>query len=1383
MKRCLLFSLLVLAGAAGVADMVFAQTTEAHMVPFYEDFEGIHTQDEVISTWVQQSEKKSDAWVFNAETDYNREPHNGKWNATLLWGNIDWLFTPVQLETGKPYRVAMYARQDGTYTKDAVLQVYLCAEADMNARKTMITETMLTNGNYEYINKDFTVDSTATYVLGIRGEVGATPMYISLDDISLVEFKKYTISVTPTEHCTVVLNTEATYPNYAIDVRVTMDRGYILDSLTANTTNVSLNWYEGNYADFTMPGEDVVLTPHVRPAKSGVLDIIDIPDHTTVRATVNGVETANHSTIYEGDTLCFEYIPDAGYVLSQYNECTTIQSYFFVDDTCHLTVRHIDADFIGTKVRVECPDNTTAVVKWNDLGCGYDVLVSDHKIQNFRFQKGIHHTADTTYTVEGLTTGQTYYAYVCARVQGAEEVWNEAQFVMAQKQESGDGCVLTIDGYDRYGDGWNGGKLHFVENGVETVIAMTDGGHGTFTYTTRGGKVDITWTKGDYDDEVSFRITNADGDILLDMQEGDMTNVQDGVLLWNGNPCSLCPTPQVVEFATDGTDITMRWRKTDAAAYNVALYNGTATAEHFDIVAIRTTDTVYTFHNIDTCLYYAAAVQALCEEQSASTWIIAGEHEPKVPAVMSWQPITLDYHAKGDYMRDIRSDNYGYPPQNSLFYSLTLSETTTISLAGSIDDHRAIFTIRPINDEGNPINSIYWEDMDTITLQAGKYGISCRHRYGDKGTDYDVHICRVNPVHYTPITLPYLSDTLTNSEWYAGDGKTGFYRGYEFSLTETTRLEIRMETDWEDDYSTFMLFEYADGEDTKICNEARYVDSLQAGTYHLIALTQDTLSQYVLSIGTPATYRFEPISTDTIISGTVTADGLYPFNNIMVPGKGYTFTVDAQQLYGALLYTDRPDSVFARVYYDPQLTQAMTFFESFGADSTYYVILADLDTIPLYAVVYNFSQSPEAQAGFVYAQHPVCAPDSLPVSAVLPVGEVRRTAINKHSEVLQFDADHEIYTVGYEAYSVHLEAGKMYRFYAEDIQGTNKGALYLIDPTLKQGDFLYNSIGHEGLDPNTATFTYAASKDMDCTLLFCSQFSRQDDRADYTVAYEEVSAFETLLRQARPVTLPLREQADFGAAKYIWSHTYQWYADVNGNAFTDYGVYPAVSYTVQVAAGDTLFAMFSADDEAVLHFYHLYADNTPVIIDSIHGYSYIAERGYYYNASDSVETITVIASVDNYRPGRHRYDIVLSASSQDIAPKTATAHASESALYVEQYDLMTVRDALSRLTLTALDEQGQAIATIDNVPFYWDIDLTAGSATYEANQADLPTGYAFAKGVEYITVAIKPVTTDTEDTTPQDTAEPKARLILDGGSLYVLTPDGTRYTITGQKVR
>ena len=160
MKRCLLFSLMVLAGITGTANAVFAQTTTVHTVPFYEGFEGTHAQGDVINTWVQQSEKKSDAWVFNSETDHNRQPYSGEWNATLLWGNIDWLFTSIRLETGKPYRIAMNARQDGTYTEDAILQVYLCAEADMNARKTMITETRLTNGNYEYIYEDFTVDSS-----------------------------------------------------------------------------------------------------------------------------------------------------------------------------------------------------------------------------------------------------------------------------------------------------------------------------------------------------------------------------------------------------------------------------------------------------------------------------------------------------------------------------------------------------------------------------------------------------------------------------------------------------------------------------------------------------------------------------------------------------------------------------------------------------------------------------------------------------------------------------------------------------------------------------------------------------------------------------------------------------------------------------------------------------------------------------------------------------------------------------------------------------------------------------------------------------------------------------------------------------------------------
>ncbi|MDY4148171.1 MAG: hypothetical protein SOY26_00280, partial [Paludibacteraceae bacterium] len=75
----------------------------------------------------------------------------------------------------------------------------------------------------------------------------------------------------------------------------------------------------------------------------------------------------------------------------------------------------------------------------------------------------------------------------------------------------------------------------------------------------------------------------------------------------------------------------------------------------------------------------------------------------------------------------------------------------------------------------------------------------------------------------------------------------------------------------------------------------------------------------------------------------------------------------------------------------------------------------------------------------------------------------------------------------------------------------------------------------------------------------------------------------------------------------------------------------------------------------------------------------------YVNTTDSVETIVVVASDNNYRPGGNRYNLILSRSLSDIdVEKGAYAEASESVVYCEQ-EMSIVRDALSRLTLTAKD--------------------------------------------------------------------------------------------------
>lgn len=166
----------------------------------------------------------------------------------------------------------------------------------------------------------------------------------------------------------------------------------------------------------------------------------------------------------------------------------------------------------------------------------------------------------------------------------------------------------------------------------------------------------------------------------------------------------------------------------------------------------------------------------------------------------------------------------------------------------------------------------------------------------------------------------------------------------------------------------------------------------------------------------------------------------------------------------------------------------------------------------------------------------------------------------------------------------------------------------------------------------------------------------------------------------------------------------------------------------------------------------------------------------YVNTTDSVETIVVIASDNNYRPGGNRYNLILSRSLSDIdVEKGAYAEAKESVVYCEQ-EMSIVRDALSRLTLAAKDENGLTIGTIDNIALYWDINLSTGIATYEVNDADLPAGYTFG-GTARIPVSVRtPETvfsmTDKNSITLTEYTEAAAREALGAVVLTAVDADG-----------
>ncbi|HZJ73271.1 MAG TPA: hypothetical protein VFC87_00575, partial [Perlabentimonas sp.] len=99
-------------------------------VIFEEGFEEGNTHNTAIANWTQVDISGTGVWTANTSfTNYNRAPRTGSWNAFLQYGNTDWMFKEVVLETDKTYRLTFYARQDAS--TGANIQAYYGAEASV----------------------------------------------------------------------------------------------------------------------------------------------------------------------------------------------------------------------------------------------------------------------------------------------------------------------------------------------------------------------------------------------------------------------------------------------------------------------------------------------------------------------------------------------------------------------------------------------------------------------------------------------------------------------------------------------------------------------------------------------------------------------------------------------------------------------------------------------------------------------------------------------------------------------------------------------------------------------------------------------------------------------------------------------------------------------------------------------------------------------------------------------------------------------------------------------------------------------------------------------------------------------------------------------------
>ena len=77
-------------------------------------------------------------------------------------------------------------------------------------------------------------------------------------------------------------------------------------------------------------------------------------------------------------------------------------------------------------------------------------------------------------------------------------------------------CSLTIEMYDSWGDGWNGGKLTVSDDfGGYNKVTLSGGSSGSTTLLVPDGShITLGWINGNYDSECSFNVRYANGDLI-----------------------------------------------------------------------------------------------------------------------------------------------------------------------------------------------------------------------------------------------------------------------------------------------------------------------------------------------------------------------------------------------------------------------------------------------------------------------------------------------------------------------------------------------------------------------------------------------------------------------------------------------------------------------------------------------------------------------------------------------------------------------------------------------------------------------------------------------------------------------------------------------------
>ncbi len=217
--------------------MLFANTINSF--PHLDGFEQFQADTGRVQGWRQvRGNITSQYWRANSsETNYNRTPRTGSFNATLQAGCDTWMMKPISLFAGRSYDVEVWSRQDGTNPNNATVGIYHGANGTISAMSNIIaTQTGVVDGEYQPIFGTFTAEATGTHWIGIRGTVASGASYLIIDD--------FQVKISPTgpelTYAPAIINFTTGAVNIPTEYQDVLVRNTGHDTLVLNAADISI---------------------------------------------------------------------------------------------------------------------------------------------------------------------------------------------------------------------------------------------------------------------------------------------------------------------------------------------------------------------------------------------------------------------------------------------------------------------------------------------------------------------------------------------------------------------------------------------------------------------------------------------------------------------------------------------------------------------------------------------------------------------------------------------------------------------------------------------------------------------------------------------------------------------------------------------------------------------------------------------------------------------------------------------------------------------------------------------------------------------------------------------------------------------------------------